>query len=623
MRENSDIEAEAEESIRLLGLNGTNEDVLVAPVSSHSSSSSAKIVVAAVSLLAACAVMAFSGSGSQSAGLSALNFAVTPSTTTSGAARLPANFRPDKDLLQKDVMDYSNFVTPDAVHVGAGAKSDKVEDGIMTEAEQLKENKEQAQKDAKKRVKDLKKQMSKMNSVDRTFAKAQLANATKHTETPSKKVGRRGEPMSPNEDALPGEFRMMSLAGATPESSFEACSSSYEHGAADFYYTVETGCIAIFNNDISVQSVSQVITFCGCETIGPKMYDFVALQKAGLISKAGAGLVTFIATGDMASITIYNEPDFTGDEHYVIGPLTQIPMYRVARGESTWDNAIYSLVMQSWCSCDLEPVVCAPIITQAPVAEPTKSPFINPTPAPSKAPVVPPTTEPTKSPTPSPTNAPRARPTMEPLASPTLFPTRDPTKAPLAVPTRFPTNHPNPEPSHFPTLQPIVTDPTLMPTMAPTLDERIVICKGTTAEESKIKVGETYPKDGCASFFWSAPDGVDDTMVSTICTCGEVGQVDIPNSLMEIVGTAAEDGFPTISTIITGNKVSLTIYAPYWTDIVQGIDKFVIGEHEIADLTKIERSSGSGVWNDKVKSISMMAWNQCTQHLFEDSCIDF
>ena len=46
-------------------------------------------------------------------------------------------------------------------------------------------------------------------------------------------------------------------------------------------------------------------------------------------------------------------------------------------------------------------------------------------------------------------------------------------------------------------------------------------------------------------------------------------------------------------------------------------------QEEIADLTKIERSSGSGVWNDKVKSISMMAWNQCTQHLFEDSCIDF
>merc|ERR1719502_1017189 len=421
------------------------------------------MLAAAASILAACAVVAFSGNSMIDAGLPSMSFQVTPTkpvmpaksatptkpATTDGAARfhaagtrLPANFRADKDMLQKDIMDYSNFVTPEDIHKGAGIKSDAVEEAIYTEAKKLKAEEKQDSRDIRIKSKMLKK----MGSFDKIDAKAQLANATKHDDkvraAGAKKLGRDGQVMSINEDSLPGEFRMMSLAGATAQSSFEACSSSYEHGNANFYYKVETGCIAIFNNDISKYAVSQVITFCGCETIGPKMYDFVALQNAGLISKAGAGLISFIATGDMASITIYNKPDFTGDEHFVIGPLTQIPMHRVRRGESTWDNAIYSIVMQSWCSCDLEPVVCAPLITQAPVASPTLSPFINPTP------------EPTDSPTPSPTKAPRARPTMEPLARPTLFPTQDPTKNPLAVPTRFPTNHPNPEPSHYPTNHP-------------------------------------------------------------------------------------------------------------------------------------------------------------------------
>jgi len=150
-----------------------------------------------------------------------------------------------------------------------------------------------------------------------------------------------------------------------------------------------------------------------------------------------------------------------------------------------------------------------------------------------------------------------------------------------------------------------------------------VICKGNTAEESKIKPYETYPNAGCASFFWSSLDDISDTMVSTICSCGEVGQVDIPNYLMTKVGAASQDGFPTISTIITGHNTSLTIYAPYWTDVVSGVDKNVVGPHEVADLTKIQRASGSGVWNDKVKYITIMAWNECTQHLFQDSCLDF
>jgi hypothetical protein len=149
--------------------------------------------------------------------------------------------------------------------------------------------KEQEKLDAKE-LKTKTKMLKKMGNFDKVDAKAQLANATKHDEkvraAGAKKLGREGQAMSVNQDALPGGFRMMSLLGATAESSFEACSSSYEHGNANFYYKVETGCIAIFNNDISKYAVSQVITFCGCETIGPKMYDFVALQNAGLISKA-------------------------------------------------------------------------------------------------------------------------------------------------------------------------------------------------------------------------------------------------------------------------------------------------------------------------------------------------
>ena len=217
---------------------------------------------------------------------------------------------------------------------------------------------------------------------------------------------------------------------------------------------------------------------------------------------------------------------------------------------------------------------------------------------------------------------------MEPLARPTLYPTLDPTKAPLAEPSRYPTNHPNPEPSHFPTDVPVNVDPTLMPTAAPSMDPRLVICKGKAAEESKIIPGESFPHNGCASFFWSSVANLDQSMVSTICSCGELGQMEVPEVLMADVGLLDPDGFPTISTVITGFNTSLTIYAPYYTNLgtpeeVKGVDKFVVGPHELADLTVVERQSGSGVWNDKVHSISIMAWCDCTQHLFEDSCVDF
>merc|ERR1711916_4667 len=260
-----------------------------------------------------------------------------------------------------------------------------------------------------------------------------------------------------------------------------------------------------------------------------------------------------------------------------------------------------------------EEIVCSPVTTAPPVPSPTLSPFIQPTARPTGAPVIRPTAEPSEAPTTGPTQHPRARPTMEPLARPTLFPTMDPTKSPLTVPSRYPTNHPNPEPSHFPTDAPVNVDPTLMPTAAP---------------ESKIIVGKTYPHNGCASFFWSSIVNVGTSMVSTICSCGELGETSVPEILMADVGLVDPEGFPTISAIISGYNTSLTIYAPYWYHLgtpeeVQGVDKYVLGPREVADLTAIERKSGSGLWNDKVKSISIMSWNECTQHLFEDSCIDF
>lgn len=434
-----------------------------------------------------------------------------------------------------------------------------------------------------------------------------------------------------NKESKLGSYKT-SLADVMHQSAFNECSSEYSHDVDYTHVRVGKGCISLFNNDISKYSMSTMITFCGCEVIGPKKYDFVSLQNAGLISKSGAGLISFIATGKDTSITIYNTPDFTGDEgqHTVIGPEVQTPCSRIKRGhEYHWDNAIYSIILQAWNSCDEEEeIVCSPIITGPPVASPTYSPFVQPTPRPSNAPVINPTRAPSTPPTPGPTNHPRARPTMEPLARPTLYPTRDPTKSPLAVPTCYPTDHPHPEPSHYPTNVPVNVDPTLMPTAAPSMDPRLVICKGKAAAESKIIVGETYPNSGCASFFWSSLVNVGASMVSTICSCGELGETAVPEILMADVGLVDPEGFPTISAIISGYNASLTIYAPYWSNLgtpeeVQGVDKYVLGPREVADLTVLRRASGSGLWNDKVKSISIMAWNECTQHLFQDSCIDF
>lgn len=157
---------------------------------------------------------------------------------------------------------------------------------------------------------------------------------------------------SSNPDALPASHRMMSLVGATPESAFNMCASDYLTGEF-LNVKVNPGCISLFNNDVSSSHTSKVISFCGCENIGPKKYDFVSLQKASLIGKRGNGMISFIATGPGASVTLYNSANFDSEIKKVIGPSTQVSLIRVAMGESNWDNSVYSIVMQAWTSCDL------------------------------------------------------------------------------------------------------------------------------------------------------------------------------------------------------------------------------------------------------------------------------
>ena len=151
---------------------------------------------------------------------------------------------------------------------------------------------------------------------------------------------------------------MMSLVGATPDSHFNACQSLY---LKDDYLNVYVppGCISLFVNDVTKAKNSFFMTYCGCETIGPKMYDFVSLQNAKLIGKDGSGLISYIATGDAASITLYNSAEYDSQDRIVIGPNNRISADQLVKGENksgvfqTWDDAIYSIILQSWVPCDL------------------------------------------------------------------------------------------------------------------------------------------------------------------------------------------------------------------------------------------------------------------------------
>jgi hypothetical protein len=86
------------------------------------------------------------------------------------------------------------------------------------------------------------------------------------------------------------------------------------------------------------------------------------------------------------------------------------------------------------------------------------------------------------------------------------------------------------------------------------------------------------------------------------------------------IGAAMKDGTPTTSAILTGNQTSFTIYS---TPDLSGPDKYVMGPVEVADLTKINRKSGAGPWNDRVRSIQMMSWSTCIQHEYKEDCLSF
>lgn len=153
---------------------------------------------------------------------------------------------------------------------------------------------------------------------------------------------------------------MMSLMGATAQSQFNQCAGKFVKGGA-LNVKVFPGCISLFTNDIADydEHLSSFITFCGCDLIGPKKYDFVSLKNAALISKSGTAQISFIATGDGSSVTIYNDPAFGGGNMLTIGPNSRVDLSQIEMGVSNWDNNIYSLILQSWVSCNL---VCHTIL---------------------------------------------------------------------------------------------------------------------------------------------------------------------------------------------------------------------------------------------------------------------
>lgn len=240
---------------------------------------------------------------------------------------------------------------------------------------------------------------------------------------------------------------------------------------------------------------------------------------------------------------------------------------------------------------------------------PTRNPYVAPTFAPTREPHTDPTPEPTFHPVPLPSARPRSRPTMEPFALPTPYPISRPTPTPSTVPTFEPTYVPTIDPTQLPTVN---TDPTAEPTMMPTMDPRITVCRGKMPVEDELTLGKSYPHDGCASLFWRPLDHVGGSYITTVCSCETVGNLVISDQMMKNAGLARSDGYPTISSVVTGNFTSLTIYA---RSDMTGPDKYVIGPRSSVDLSKVQRNSGSLLtWDNKVQSVSQMSWNQCVTH---------
>merc|ERR1711998_35113 len=133
--------------------------------------------------------------------------------------------------------------------------------------------------------------------------------------------------------------------------------------------------------DVSRQMFSMVTTFCGCEVIGPKRYDLEALLKAGLITKNRAGTISYIAMGHNTSLAMYNSLTFGTEKNAseyraVFGPNRRVAASDVPMGDSgiSWDNQVFSIIMNAWSPCDLPPVPCYPETTQSPISSPTRAP---------------------------------------------------------------------------------------------------------------------------------------------------------------------------------------------------------------------------------------------------------
>lgn len=178
------------------------------------------------------------------------------------------------------------------------------------------------------------------------------------------------------------EGYMMSAQNVSSRSPYRMCMSRYEHPLGYLNVNVPDGCISLFTNDVSTHMYSYVTTYCGCEDMGPRMYDLNALVHARLVNKDNyEGVISYIATGSRTSIAIYNSPIFGNDVNAseykaVYGPNRYVSLSSQKMGNSgfSWDDQVYSIVIDSWSSCDASGVPCNPVTTQSPVTNPTMSP---------------------------------------------------------------------------------------------------------------------------------------------------------------------------------------------------------------------------------------------------------
>ena len=73
-------------------------------------------------------------------------------------------------------------------------------------------------------------------------------------------------------------------------------------------------------------------------------------------------MVSFVAVGEGASATVFDGPHFDGLK-LVIGELSEYSLARLIRFESTWDNSVYSLILQVSCFPRLRGYKCTKFST--------------------------------------------------------------------------------------------------------------------------------------------------------------------------------------------------------------------------------------------------------------------